>query len=159
MAAQCAASAAVAPTGLAAVLIGLLGVVCAAIGVRLAYAFSFTISDAELELRFAFHTTNLPLEQVVDCRPDTRFPKASCRPGSSLSSCSRAAMWSPSPQFSGQHRTAKLLQTGARRSRKRSAVGSSRPEVVQPASEIGLWQLNRHNPCVPRGCKTTGVRA
>ena len=72
MAAQCAASAAVAPTGLAAVLIGLLGVVCAAIGVRLAYAFSFTISDAELELRFAFHTTNVPLEQVVDCRPDTR---------------------------------------------------------------------------------------
>ena len=71
MAAQCAASAVVAPTGLAAVIIGLLGLLCAVIGVRIAYAFSFRISDTELRLLFAFHTRRIPIGQVVDCRPGT----------------------------------------------------------------------------------------
>lgn len=49
----------------------LLGLLCLASGLRLAYAHTFKINSEYLELRFAFHTRRIPVDEVETCRPRT----------------------------------------------------------------------------------------
>jgi hypothetical protein len=62
-------SAAAAPSLGGAVAFGVLSAVVLLLGLRVAYAFTFKLSPPFLELRFAFHTTRVPLGDIDGCRP------------------------------------------------------------------------------------------